>query len=135
MDFAYLAGVTKLNVRALDALARAPMPPKVTVDAAVRVDTELKWKAVAGASLYAVATRRTDQPEWGEDVTQVYVDGPITANAEAVMQDRVFSHVKALRGDDWLFGVSSCAWTTEGSYCSPVSSAVPGGAFEPLAKD
>ena len=36
MDFAYLAGVTKLNVRALDAIARAPMPPKVTVDAAVR---------------------------------------------------------------------------------------------------
>ncbi len=77
MDFAYLAGVTKLNVRALDALARAPMPPKVTMDAAVRLDTELKWKAVPGASLYTVATRPTDQPEWGGDVTLVYIDGPI----------------------------------------------------------
>jgi Peptidase family M28 len=131
MDFAYLAGVTKLNVRALDALARAPMPPKVTVDAAVRVDTELKWSAVPGASLYTVATRPTDQPEWGGDVTLVYVDGPITASAKAVTQGRVFSHVKALRGDDWLFGAAACA----GEYCSPVSSAVPGGAFEPVAKE
>jgi hypothetical protein len=135
MDFAYLAGVTQINVRALDALARAPMPPKVAVDAAVRVDTELKWQAVPGASLYTVATRPTDQPKWGGDVTLVYIDGPISANAEAVAQDRVFSHVKALRGDDWLFGVSSCAWTPEGSYCSPYASAVPGGAFEPVAKE
>ncbi len=135
MDFAYLAGVTRLNVRALDALARAPMPPKVSVDAAVRMDTELKWKAVPGASLYTVATRPTDQPEWGEDITQVFIDGPITADAAAVQQDRVFSHVKALRGDDWLFGVSSCAWTPEGSFCSPVSSAVPGGAFAPVGKE
>lgn len=135
MDFAYLAGVTRLNVRALDALARAPMPPKVSVDAAVRMDTELKWKAVPGASLYTVATRPTDQPEWGEDITQVFIDGPITADAAAVQQDRVFSHVKALRGDDWLFGVSSCASTPEGSFCSPVSSAVPGGAFAPVGKE
>lgn len=135
MDFAYLAGVTKLNVRALDALARAPMPPKVTMDAAVRLDTELKWKAVPGASLYTVATRPTDQPEWGGDVTLVYIDGPIEANRDAAEQAREFSHVKALRGDDWLFGVSSCAWSLEGSFCSPVASAVPGGAFEPVVKE
>lgn len=135
MDFAYLAGVTRLNVRALDALARAPMPPKVTVDAAVRVDTELKWQAVPGASLYTVATRPTDQPEWGGDVTLVYIDGPIEANRDAAEQVREFSHVKALRGDDWLFGVSACAWSPEGSYCSPVASAVPGGGFEPVAKE
>jgi Peptidase family M28 len=135
MDFAYLAGVTKLNVRALDALARAPMPPKVTVDAAVRVDTELKWQAVAGATLYTIAIRPTDQPDWGKDITLFYIDGPVTANAAATAQAREFNHVKSLRGDDWLFGVSSCAWTPEGSYCSPVSSAVPGGAFEPVAKE
>jgi hypothetical protein len=135
MDFAYLAGVTKLNVRALDALARAPMPPKVRVDAAVRVDTEVKWTAVPGASLYAVASRRTDQPEWGGDVTLTYIDGPISANAEAATKGREFSMVKAVRGDDWLLGVASCAWTPEGSYCSPVASAVPGGAFEPVAKE
>ncbi len=135
MDFAYLAGVTKLNVRALDALARAPMPPKVTMDAAVRLDTELKWKAVPGASLYTVATRPTDQPEWGGDVTLVYIDGLIEANRDATEQAREFSHVKALRGDDWLFGVSSCAWSPEGGFCSPVASAVPGGAFEPVVKE
>lgn len=126
MDFAYLAGVTKLNVRALDALARAPMPPKVTVDAAVRVDTEIKWKVVPGAQIYAVVTRATDTPAWGEDATLVTVDGPVGAG-----QDREFSLVKKVRGDDWMFGVQSCA----GEYCSPVSSAVPGGAFEPVAKE
>jgi hypothetical protein len=134
MDFAYLAGVTKLNVRALDALARAPMPPKVTVDAAVRVDTELKWTAVPGASLYAVATRLTDQSEWGGDVTLVYRDGPAVANAAASTEGQQLTHIKKLRGDDWLFGISSCAGTPEGSYCSPYASAVPGGAFEPVAR-
>lgn len=131
MDFAYLAGVTKLNVRALDALARAPMPPKVTVDAAVRVDTELKWTAVPGAQLYTVATRPTDQPAWGGDVTLVYLDGAASANDAAAAEERVLTHVKKLRGDDWMFGVAACA----GGYCSPVSSAVPGGAFEPVGKE
>jgi hypothetical protein len=119
--------VTKLNVSALDALARAPMPPKVTVDAAVRTDTELKWQAVPGAQVYAIATRATDAPAWGEDVALVTLDGPQPDNAA----DRQFSHVKKLRGDDWMFGVAACA----GTYCSPVSSAVPGGAFEPVAKE
>jgi Peptidase family M28 len=130
MDFAYLAGVTKLNVRALDALARAPMPPKVTVDAAVRVDTEVKWKAVSGAQVYTVVTRATDATAWGKDVTLVYIDGSKADNDAATAQGRDFSHVKKLRGDDWMFGVAACA----GEYCSPVSSAVPGGAFEPVGK-
>ncbi len=131
MDFAYLAGVTRLNVRALDALARAPMPPKVTVDAAVRVDTQIKWKAVPGAAIYLVLTRATDAPDWGDDFALVYIDGSKAANDSAVAQTREFTHVKNLRGDDWLFGVAACA----GEYCSPVSSAVPGGAFEPVAKE
>ena len=105
------------------------------MDAAVRLDTELKWKAVPGASLYTVATRPTDQPEWGGDVTLVYIDGLIEANRDATEQAREFSHVKALRGDDWLVGVSSCAWSPEGGFCSPVASAVPGGAFEPVVKE
>jgi hypothetical protein len=130
MDFAYLAGVTKLNVRALDALARAPMPPKVTVDAAVRVDTEVKWKAVSGAQVYTVVTRATDATAWGKDITLVYIDGSKADNDAATAQGRDFSHVKKLRGDDWMFGVAACA----GEYCSPVSSAVPGGAFEPVGK-
>ncbi len=130
MDFAYLAGVTRLNVRALDALARAPMPPTVTVDAAVRVDTELKWQAVPGAALYTVAARRTDEPGWGGDFTLVYRDGQVAANDGAAAQGSVVSHVMKLRGDDWMFGVAACA----GEWCSPVSSAVPGGAFEPVEK-
>lgn len=125
MDFAYLAGVTKLNVRALDALSRAPMPPKVTVDAAVRVDTEIKWSAIPGAEVYAIAARRTDNPGWGGDVTLVSRNDPAAADGDAM------SHVLKLRGDDWMFGVAACA----GDYCSPVSSAVPGGAFEPVAKE
>ena len=131
MDFTYLAGVTRLNVRALDALARAPMPPKVTVAAAVRVDTELKWKAVPGAQIYSVATRATDASEWGKDMSLVYIDGPQASNDAAVAEGREFSHVKKLRGDDWMFGVAACA----GNYCSPVSSAVPGGAFAPVGKE
>ena len=131
MDFTYLAGVTRLNVRALDALARAPMPPKVTVDAAVRTDTELKWKTVLGAQSYSVATRATDASEWGKDMSLVYIDGPQASNDAAVAEGREFSHVKKLRGDDWMFGVAACA----GEYCSPVSSAVPGGAFAPVGKE
>ncbi|WP_211276740.1 M20/M25/M40 family metallo-hydrolase [Erythrobacter tepidarius] len=131
MDFAYLAGVTKLNVRALDALARAPMPPKVTVDAAVRVDSEIKWNAVAGAQVYSVVIRATDEPAWRKDLTLVYIDGSQVDNAAAVASGRSFSHVKQLRGDDWMFGVAACA----GMFCSPVASAVPGGAFGPVAKE
>jgi hypothetical protein len=132
MDFAYLAGVTKLNVRALDALAQAPMPPKVSVDSAVRVDTELKWNAVAGASTYAVQKRRTDEPAWRDgDAALVYFDGPRAAIAQASQEGRELSYIADMRGDDWLFGVSAC----NGDYCSPVSSAVPGGAFEPMAKE
>ena len=39
MDFPYLRKVTQLNVAALAALARAPMPPEPTVEGAVSTDT------------------------------------------------------------------------------------------------
>ena len=134
MDFAYLAGVTKLNVRALDALARAPMPPKVTVDAAVRVDTYLRWSDPLGAVKSHVVVRRPDEPDWrperplgskGEDWSKSIVQVIETENGN----DQGMTI--PLRGDDWMFGVAACA----GEYCSPVSSAVPGGAFEPVAKE
>ncbi len=133
VDFAYLAGVTRLNVRALDALARAPMPPKVTVDAAVRVDTMLSWLTV-GAPRYQIHVRRPDEAYWrsenpsgsmGEDWS-----GLITDETEVQPVSEIEMQVP-LRGDDWMFGVSACA----GEYCSPVSSAVPGGAFEPVGKE
>ncbi len=129
LDFDYLARASQLNVRALHLLALAPMPPAVTADAAVRVDTQLTWKAVPGATHYMIKARRTDEPYWrpvmphgtrGEDI-QDAVYGAYTDE---------FDMSVPLRGDDWLFGVSAC----NGTYCSPVSSAVPGGAFAPVAK-
>ena len=50
MDFPYLRRVTQLNVAALAALARAPMPPAPTVEGAVSTDTTLHWDAVPGAA-------------------------------------------------------------------------------------
>jgi len=124
LDFDYLTRASQLNVRALHALANAPMPPKPSADAAVRLDTEIKWQPVPGAGIYAVAKRRTDESYWRDDAAIVYRDGPV--NTE---EDAEYSYIVPLRGDDWLFGVQACA---SGSYCSPYASAVPGGAFEPV---
>lgn len=130
MDFAYLAGVTRLNVRALDALARAPMPPSVKVDAAVRVDTELTIAVPAGSDSVAVALRRTNEAEWQatEAVKQTLAGAQATAS---VAGQQTAALVLPVRGDDWMFGAAACA----GEYCSPVASAVPGGAFVPVAKE
>ena len=137
MDFAYLAGVTKLNVRALDALARAPMPPKVSVDAAVKTYTDVRWSPVYGADAFEVWKRPTDQAFWGERPAQRIENPP----SECLGKGRATecgvpvaiagTSFPSVRGDDWIFGVAACA----GEYCSPVSSAVPGGAFEPVAKE
>ena len=115
MDFAYLAGVTWLNVAALAALASAPMPPRASLDAAVKTWSEVKWQPVAGAASYRVWWRRTDQSEW-------------TASKK-VAGDTAALKLDGMRGDDWIFGVSALA--ADGSE-SPVSSAVPGGSFGPL---
>jgi hypothetical protein len=131
MDFPYLTKVTALNVRALDRLARAPMPPAPVADAAVRNDTLIKWDGVAGASLYHVFARRTDAAAWGEPSAIVTSENPSAAKPVAAAKDRTFSYVADVRGDDWIFGVSACS---AGGACSPVASAVPGGAFAPLAK-
>lgn len=129
MDFAYLAKVTQLNVRALDRLARAPMPPKVTVDAAVRTDTRLSWDGVKGASTYLVFGRRTDEPYWSRDFGMASSETPAANAAATPAPERRFDLAVPVRGDDWIFGVSACS----GDICSPVASAVPAGAFEPIA--
>ncbi|RNJ64376.1 MAG: M28 family peptidase [Porphyrobacter sp. IPPAS B-1204] len=135
MDFAYLAGVTKLNVRALDALARAPMPPKVTVDAAVKTYTDLKWDEVLGGSAFRVFKRTTDAPHWPEAAEKVIeMKGDHGYDEQGnFIQWRIATRftLEGVRGDDWIFGVAAC----DGEYCSPVASAVPGGAFEPVAKE
>lgn len=121
MDFPYLAQVTRLNVRALDRLARAPMPPEVQIEGAVRTDVLLEWLPVAGARQYRVWRRATDARDW--ELRMVLDEDP-AADLESVT-------LSPDRGDDWLFGVSAVA--ADGSE-SPVASAVPGGAFRPLAR-
>ena len=124
MDFAYLAKVTRLNVRALDHLARAPMPPAPRAEAAVRTDTLLSWQPVEGAAEYRVWRRRTDQPYWESNPLRV-----------GLMEEEVLGAISAVvdvRGDDWLFGVSS---VSEDGVESPIASAVPGGAFQPVETD
>lgn len=130
MDFAYLAKVTQLNVRALHALAMAPMPPKVTADAAVRTDTLVKWNTTAGADTFDVYSRRTDESAWGQaDTMLASMAQGMTPDTEPTAETGNAA-ILNVRGDDWLFGVAACA----GGYCSPVASAVPGGEFAPVAQ-
>lgn len=119
LDFPYLAKVTQLSVRALDALARAPMPPAPVAKAAVQTFTTVEWQPVTGAANYTVWQRRTDEPYWREQ--------PAVAETTATSV-----RLDGVRGDDWMFGVSACA---ANGACSPVASAVPGGAFTPLATE
>ena len=63
-----------------------------------------------------------------------YVHGAVTDDGtREPATDRPFTikAVAKVRGDDWLFGAQACV----DDYCSPVSSAVPGGAFEPVGKE
>ncbi len=118
MDFLYLAKVTRLNVAALAALAKAPLPPAPKVEAALSTDSDITWTAVPGATSYNVWQRRTDASEW----EQAPVSAAVTGTSVKL---------KGVRGDDWLFGVSAVA---AGGAQSPIAAAVPGGAFAPLAQ-
>ena len=117
MDFRYLAKVTQLNIRALDRLARTPMPPVPTAKAAVQTFTSLEWQPVPGAVSYTVWQRRTDAPYWERK--------PAVARTASTSVK-----LDGVRGDDWLFGVSACA---ADGLCSPVASAVPAGGFAPIS--
>ena len=118
MDFPYLAKVTRLNIAGLAALAAAPMPPAATAEAAVQTFTDVKWSAVPGAATYSVWRRRTDAPGWEAK--------PVIADVVATS-----ARLEGVRGDDWIFGVSAKAASGDES---PVSAAVPGGAFIPLVR-
>lgn len=139
MDFPYLAKVTRLNVRALDALARAPMPPAPEAEAAVQTFTALSWSRVPAAAAFNVYRRRTDEAQWPDrPLMQVkpakYQEGHYYDEDGSFVAWRNRENVRldGVRGDDWLFGVSAIA--ADGSE-SPIASAVPGGAFAPLAKE
>lgn len=112
VDFPYLARVTGLNVAALAALARAPMPPAVRIEGAVTPDTIVRWQPVAGAAGYRV---------WWRDTTALHWQHSRTAPADA--------RAMTLAGvviDDWFFGVSAMA--ADGSE-SPVAFAGDAGDF------
>lgn len=123
MDFPYLAKVAALNIKALAALARAPMPPAVQVQGAVATSTTLTWSPVPGAEWYRLYRRRTDAPGW-EYVSQIHPG--------AARTDGLFHYeMPGVRADDWLFGMSA---VSKGGVESPIASAVPGGAFAPLPR-
>ncbi|TRD10099.1 M20/M25/M40 family metallo-hydrolase [Erythrobacter insulae] len=134
LDFDYLTRASQLNVRALHKLAMSPMPPKVSADAAVRVDTELSFAPVSGADAYRIFARRTDEAYW-RDERPLGTKGeqwePMITLENGQQPAEIVRYSVPLRGDDWLLGVSACS--SQG-YCSPISSAVPGGAFEPVAQ-
>ncbi len=133
MDFPYLRKVTALNVAALAALARAPMPPAPRAEGAVSTDTTLRWTPVPGAVAYVARWRRTDARQWEHSrrVTEINMTVREPANPATGGRSGEALHQLVLPGirvDDWVFGVSSLA--ADGSE-SPVASAVPGGAFRP----
>ncbi|WP_219851830.1 M20/M25/M40 family metallo-hydrolase [Methylibium rhizosphaerae] len=97
VDFDYLAQVTRLNVVAMAAMARAPAPPSgVTIEGAVSPHTTLRWKAVPGAAAYRVWWRDTTAAQWTHSR-----DVPATpGEAQAAM-------LRNITIDDWFFGVSA----------------------------
>jgi Zn-dependent M28 family amino/carboxypeptidase len=129
MDFPYLRRVTQLNVAAIAALARAPMPPAPTVEGAVSTDTTIRWNGVRDASHYIIRWRRTDSSQWTESLPFIApLHDCATADCAAERMRERSTTLPHVRVDDWVFGVSSVA--ADGSE-SPVASAVPGGAFRP----
>jgi len=134
MDFPYLRRVTQLNVAALAALARAPMPPAPRVEGAVSTSTNLHWDAIPGATHYVVRWRRTDTSQWEHSrrfQTSIVNCAPVDDDNCLLTADQSHSFgviLDGIRVDDWVFGVSS---VSADGWESPVASAVPGGAFAP----
>jgi hypothetical protein len=95
VDFAYLSKVTRLNVAALAALARAPMPPAVRIEGQVSPDTKVSWTAVPGAVGYKIWWRDTTANQWQQSRTA-------PADATSLTLEGVVI-------DDWFFGVSAIA--------------------------
>ena len=113
VDFAYLARVTNLNVRALAALASAPgTPTGVAIEGQVSPDTTIRWNAVPGASGYRIWWRPTTATAWTEH-------RDVAADATSLV-------LKGIDIDSWFFGVSALG--SDGS-ASPVVFPGPAGAF------
>jgi hypothetical protein len=134
MDFQYLAKIAKLNIAALAGIASAPPPPPAYVEGAVSTDTTVKWDVPCqstGVDHYLIHWRRTDANNW--ELSRP-AEGKVVLNTEECrspagrpyqQRSEVLPHIRV---DDWVFGVSS---VSKDGFESPVSSAVPGGAFNP----
>lgn len=133
IDFDYLTRSSVLNVRALDRLANAPMPPSFAANGIVRTDTELSWNGVDGALVYVIRARRTDEPYWSRDVAIVNYETPSDSTEVTTNGEREHTLTVDMRADDWIFGIQACG--SAPNSCSPFASAVPGGAFYPLEVD
>ncbi|MFN3514269.1 MAG: M20/M25/M40 family metallo-hydrolase [Phenylobacterium sp.] len=111
VDFPYLARVTRLNVMAMAALARAPAPPEgVKIEGAVSPDTTVSWEAVPGAAKYRIRWRDTVDPQWRHM-------RETSATSETL---------KGVVIDDWFFGVSA---VSADGHESPVVFPGPAGSF------
>jgi Zn-dependent M28 family amino/carboxypeptidase len=113
VDFAYLAQVTRLNAIAMASMANAPAPPAgVDIEGAVKPDTTIKWKAVAGARSYRVLWRDTTAPQW--------------QHSYAATGDATMLTLKNIVIDDGFFGVSA---VSADGYASPVAFPGDAGSF------
>jgi hypothetical protein len=138
MDFNYLRKVTKLNVAALAWLASAPPPPEAKVEGAVSTNTTVAWDPVMGANGYMIYRRPTDASHW-QRTKAIGASAGVEGDACPRMDRDKASLLRlscgllleGVRVDDWVFGVSS---VSKDGFESPVSSAVPGGAFKPYVK-
>lgn len=135
MDFPYLAKIARLNIATAAALARAPAPPEVSVEGAVKPDTTMSVAASAGSARLRVHARRTDASVWasGDPLAVGFASSSCTTGYVGPRGAVPFAEKLVLnkkRVDDWTFGASLCS---SDGYESPVASAVPGGAWKPLA--
>lgn len=112
VDFQYLAKVTRLNVAGLAALARAPMPPAVSIERESGSNTRVSWTPVKGAAGYRIWWRDTTAPQW-----------QYRRSADAAATSLLLEQASI---DDWLFGVSAVA--ADGSE-SPVAFPGDAGSF------
>src|SRR6185503_5576597 len=103
IDFPYLANVTRVNIVAMAALAKAPAPPlDVKTEGAVSHNTTVKWTPVPGAVGHRVWWRETTAPQWTEN--------QLASDAGSIV-------LKDINIDDWFFGVSS---VSADGYESPI---------------
>ena len=137
MDFPYLARVVQLNIATAAALARAPAPPEVTVEGAVKPDTTVEYTVSDGPLTHTIMRRRTDASRWeavpardaGAAQTVKVLDYLDQRTGRRYGRTTYANTLKGVRVDDWVFGASS---RSADGYESPVASAVPGGAWKPL---